>query len=319
MRLATFVVLSLLLGLAFAAPPQPWAGTAFTALMLSLFILAVLYMVSMAFSLNDLKFLATEEFYQLIMTGVMVAVLFSAEATTNQMFSSIAPNLQDAGLERINATLDTQVNAYNIVKGYMIKVVPESTRSQYCGLSGAGFNIAPCGSYSALTPPLTISLQAISLSIAELSSLKVLTLFAKTYSFTLLLPIGILLRTLKFTRGAGALFIGLAVSLYLFVPIAAIFMDDVTAPGEPSVSPIDIMECDTQKFSTEVGFSYYNADNVKDIYDDLLEQINDYLYLFLVRGTLFSVAVLTAFFATFRWISKLAGAEVDISALMRIA
>jgi hypothetical protein len=325
MKLRILALLMIMLaGSAFAADPQPWLGTAVTALMLSFTILGILYAVSIGFSLNDMKFLATEEMYQLIMTAVMIVLLFSLETATNDVFSSIAPNLQDAGLERIGASLDSQVTTYEAVRDYMVAIIPQSTKSQYCGLSGAGFNIAPCGSFSALSAPLTLALQALSLSIAELSSLKVLALFGKTYSFTLLLPVGIILRTLRFTRGAGALFIGLAVSLYLFVPITAIFMDDITAPSAPSGSSLDLpdvgaQECDVQDFSTEVGFSYANADNAKEHFSALEDAVGGYLYLFLVRGTMFTIVTLLAFFAAFRWISRLAGAEVDISALMRIA
>ena len=40
-----------------------------------------------------------------------------------------------------------------------------------------------------------------------------------------------LLRTLKFTRGAGGLFLGLAVSLYIVLPLLVIFMDVLLNPA----------------------------------------------------------------------------------------
>lgn len=320
MMIALCVVM--LAGLAFATPPA-WLGTALSALMLSLVLLGVLYAIAFAFSLQDMKFLATDELYQLIITGVMIVVLFSLETTTNEIFAPIAPNLQDAGLEKVDGSLESQLDVFNAVKGYMIDIVPQSTKSQYCGLSGAGFYISPCGSFSTLSPPLTMSLQALSLSIAELSSLRTLVAFGGSYAFSLLFPIGILLRTLRFTRGAGAMFIGLAVSLYLFVPITAIFMDEITnPPGAPtmaSLPSVDTEECDVHDFSTEIGFSYGNADTAKDHLQSLINSIGSFMYLFLVRGTMFTAATLIAFYATFSWISKVAGADVNLMALMKIA
>ncbi|MEW6035822.1 MAG: hypothetical protein AB1529_04375 [Candidatus Micrarchaeota archaeon] len=314
------LILLLLVPLAFAAH-QPWETVAMVAIATSLLLLGVLYMVAIAFSLNDLKFLSTEELYQLIATAFMIALLFSAEAALNEMFSSIAPDMQAASLSKIDASLQTHADVFNLIRGYMIELVPQSTKSMYCGISGAGFSVAPCGSFSALIPPLTLSLQALSLSIAELSSLRTLASFGDTYAFTLLLPIGILLRTFRFTRGAGALFIGLAVSLYLFLPLAVIFMDELTSTGAPSVASMSLPEpdCDVHDFSTEAGFSYGNADEAISNFDTMLGTVDGFLFIFLVRGTMQTIVSLLAFFAAFRWLSKLAGAEVDVSALMKIS
>ena len=319
MKLRMLLFLALLAGAAFASPP--WLGTAISALMFSLTALGIIYAIAIAFSLQDMKFLATDEFYQLIITGVMITLLFSLETTTNEIFAPIAPNLQDAGLQVINDSLNSQVDAFNEVKNYMIEIVPQSTKSQYCGLSGAGFYVSPCGSFSALSPPLTMALQALGISIAELSSLKTLTAFGGNYAFSLLFPIGIILRTLRFTRGAGALFIGLAVSLYLFVPITAIFMDEVTTAQNPSTElpSVGDEECDVHDFSNEIGFSYGNADKAKVQINGLINSIGGFMYMFLIRGTMFTVITLVAFYATFKWVSKLAGADVDLMALMKIA
>lgn len=320
MRLIAIVFFAFIAcGVSFAADAQ-WQSAAGTALVASLFIIGLLYAVSIAFSLHDLKFLATEEFYQLIATVLMVAFLFSAETATNEIFSSIAPNLQDAGIARINASLEAHVAIFNKVKGYMVSLVPESTKSMYCGLNGAGFSISPCGSFSALIQPVTMSLQLLSLAITELTSLKVLAWFGKAYAFTMLLPIGILLRTLRFTRGAGALFIGLAVALYLFLPISVIFMDEITSPApDPNTVSMPEPSCDVNRFSDEWGFDYSNADEAKDEFNTLLNNVDSLAYLFLIRGTIVTIACIVAFFTSFKWISKLAGAEVDVSALMRIS
>ncbi|MEW6749276.1 MAG: hypothetical protein AB1295_06225 [Candidatus Micrarchaeota archaeon] len=315
------LMVMMLAGAAFATPPA-WLGAALSALMLSLMLLGILYAIAIAFSLQDMKFLATDELYQLIITAVMVALLFSLETTTNEIFAPIAPNLQDAGLQRVDAALQSQLDVFDEVEDYMVDIVPQSTKSQYCGLSGAGFYVSPCGSFSALTPPLTMALQAIALSIAELSSLRTLVAFGGNYAFSLIFPIGILLRALRFTRGAGAIFIGLGVSLYLFVPITAIFMDEMTSTGAPSglsMPDVDSEECDVHDFSTEAGFSYGNAERAKGHMEALVDRIDDFMFMFLVRGTFFTVGVLVAFYATFRWVSRLAGADVDLMALMKIA
>jgi len=361
MRLKNIVLMVLLCGVAFASAPE-WTGVALTGLFASLSIIGIIYMLAIGFSLNDLRFLANEEFYQLIVTALMIAFLFGAEAGLNNIFSSIAPNLQDAGISTIDNSISGQVGAFGTIKAFAVDLVPQSTKSMYCGLNGAGFSVAPCGSFSALIPPITLSLQALGLSIAELSSLRTLASFGKQYAFTMLLPIGILFRTLRFTRGAGALFIGLAVSLYLFLPLTLIFMDEMTALDMPDTSHLDLPEpdcnvtafakesynpldlgsmvwsgissgIDTAELDTEAvyqdilgtagigssGFDYTNAARAVGYLDVMIARTPGFLYLFLVRGTLLTAVSLMALFTTFKYVSKLAGAEVDISALMRIA
>ena len=91
------------------------------------------------------------------------------------------------------------------------------------------------------------------------------------------------------------------------------------APSMPGLPSVSVEECDVHDFTTEGGLSYGNADRAKDQISGLIDSIGGFMYMFLVQGTMFTLITLVAFYSTFRWVSRLAGADVDIMALMKIA
>jgi len=79
-------------------------------------------------------------------------------------------------------------------------------------------------------------------------------LFADTFALTVLLPAGVVLRSIPFTRGIGAFFIALSLSLYFVFPFA--FFLVLTITTEPG-SLTQIYNLPTPSlFNSQTGFSY---------------------------------------------------------------
>jgi hypothetical protein len=343
LRFATLsIVLLLLASLSFAAS---WISIAALAIVTSAVLLALVYMLGVGFDINELKFLAHEELYQLLVTVILVAILVGAQ----QWIDSLGPavgmtgTLQDGAIDYVNQTLGIHKDAYSALTDFSIVLGKESSKSYYCSLEGVGFTASPCNAFRALTPPVSTSFQALSISITELNSLFTLLNFSKVYAFTLLLPLGILLRTFKASRGAGGIFIGLAVALYLFLPIGVAFMKVVLDPSIDSSTGLPIgydpaptfgingltsadlslkpyPSCEETDYGTfNGGVSYGNLNKAISTFKNLESKVDLYLYLFLIRGTMLLMVSLLTFYASFRAVSKLGGAEVDLSALARIA
>lgn len=331
-RLKLLMALLLVMPLAFAA--SEWVVTATGALLMSVGIIATIYMVGRGFNINELKLLANEEIYQTIMTAVMIGAFFAASAFFNEISDFLvsgSDTLQGNAASVVGTYLLQDQAVLGNLKAFAVTLGSESSKTSFCSLQGVGYNIAACSSFRALTSPLTLGLQAISVSISELSSLLTLLKFGKEYAFTLLLPLGILLRTLRFTRGAGGLLIGLAAALYFFAPLAVVttkvILDDY-APSDFSKSPGSLgtgFKCEpagdasTISIDTLTGPTFLeNYDVAAGVFDDLRENVRSYTYAFLVQGTLTTIVALLALFAGMRAVGRLAGADADISALMRI-
>ncbi len=343
-----------------------WIPAATVALVISTAVLVLVYMVGFGFNVEELKVLGTEELYQIIVTAFMVAMLFGIDSSLNGIAASfgLTGTFQEVALEKTNNVLLQHQLVFSNLKTFSIELGEESSKSLYCAWQGVGYNAAACSSFRALAPAVSLSMQALSVAVAELQSLQTLISFAHAYSFTLLLPAGILLRTIRLTRGAGGLFIGLAVSLYLFLPLSVLFMDQVISevrvagmnlavplpqsdtapaqtiqyatpalqgrpdyaarapsPGQPDLTlpSLDGICRPGDYVNADNTYSYRNAGEAQRVFSELNNRIYYYLYTFLVEGTILTVVSLVTFISALRWVSRLAGSDVDVFALARIA
>ena len=169
---------------------------------------------------------------------------------------------------------------------------------------------------------------------------------SETYALALLLPLGIVLRTLKFTRGAGGLLIALGISLHILLPGGIIFTDmlgqtfiaDDRAtdylpqnyaeiefscnPGNTRpegwtdiAMPLSITTLDPDLLSGELMTD--NEINAISGYSGMRSNIRKYLYSILVQATLGPILSLLMVAGGIKALTSVAGAEVDVSAISR--
>ncbi|MBI5228294.1 hypothetical protein HY988_06905 [Candidatus Micrarchaeota archaeon] len=209
--------------------PTVWQNAAI-AITTSLILVGLIFMIGMGFSINELQFMAKEEFFQIIAVVVMVAVLFGSSGllnslSTNSAFTGNAPTIQAASAAIIDSTLADTTKSLTNTALYDEKLSAEASRSYSCSISGIGYTVSGCGGFSMLATPISMAGSISGFAIGELSAMKKLIDLSQAYAITLLLPFGIVLRTFKLTRGAGGLIIAVAISLHLLLPIGVIFND----------------------------------------------------------------------------------------------
>ncbi len=77
--------------------------------------------------------------------------------------------------------------------------------------------------------------------LVSLNAQSFLITYIKVNMLNVFLPLGIILRSFKFTRGVGALFIGLAVGMYFIFPVVFVLLDPgfvvTSVPDEPPPQP----------------------------------------------------------------------------------
>ncbi len=326
------LLLLMLLPLAFAAP---WQGTAALAVAASAGLLAVLYMAGMGFGISEFQMMAKEEFFQLIALGVMLAALVGTNSLIDGISTSPAltdctraggcATLQDAAGYSLATSLGTLSATFASIAEFDMDVSVATSKASQCSIMGVGYSISSCGGYSLLATPLSMAGGIAGFAMGELYAMKRLVGVSAQYALSLLLPLGIILRTFRLTRGAGGLLIALAISLHIVLPAGVVFNDmlaatfmgtglpaaqlSLTAPYKGSPSSMDI-DCDAQAIgSGEKG--------AVDSYNGLRGDLRKYLYVMLVLATLGPVISLLMFAASLRALTSLAGAEVDVSALAR--
>lgn len=312
----------LLMPLLFAA--SDWRVITGLAIVMSAAILGLLYGIAHAMNADELKFLATEELYQMVATIFMAGIIVGAETSLNEIGNALVNDpFPDKALELLDERKETQETILNDLSALSVGVGREASKSSFCSILGVGMAMNPCGSYRALGAPLAISYQMVGLGAAELNALRTLVDFAKNYAFVMLLPAGIVLRTFRITRGAGGLLMAFALSIYVFVPVSVIGMQDVNdqaadameaaGRGVGDMDRPDVPECD----ATESGDDNY--DNVSGFFNDLRDVSRSYTFEFLANATLTTLVALSVMLGSMRSMASLAGADIDVSSLARLA
>lgn len=339
------LLLLVLCPLAFAA----WQSVAVMALFISITLLAAVYIVSMGTQSETLKVLAKDEFYQLIALGIMLAVLFGSDGMLNLISENSSltqgqPTLQDAAIVSLEDTQETLGDYLDKIAKTDNKIAKEASRSTSCILAGGGYSVSACGGFTMMGTPFSLGGSVVGYAIAEIASAKMIVELAKDYALTLLLPLGIILRTFKFSRGAGGFLMAFGISAYLLIPAGIIFVDMLNEQfaedpsssdyqGTPEV--IDVT-CDPALISPEgarvaTGLTMgvggliatageetrSNEERAVDAYKDLREELKKYMYVVLLKATLGPVVALLFFIGGVRALSALMGAEVDVSVISR--
>ncbi len=321
----TLFMLFLLASMSFAA----WQSVAAMAIITSFMLIVVVYVIGFGFGIDILTITAKDEIYQLLVLVLMIVVFFAGNnildtlSATPELAAGSA-NMQSAAMLSINGTLKNLSDAYANVQGTDKKVGLAASQALSCNMQGMGYSVSGCGAFSMLSSPFSLAGSIIGFAIGELNAIYRLIDIALNYSLTLLLPIGIILRTFRVTRGAGGLLIGMAISMHVLLPVGILFVDmlgdsflgsaEVTGYTSTvaSLSGVDSSPCSPG--DTSDG----NSDTAIGIYNKLRTDMKSYIFLVLVKATLGPIVALLLMISGIRAITSLAGAEVDVSALGRV-
>jgi len=321
----------LLIPLAFAFG---WQEISFISMGISLALLAIVFMAGMGFNINELQMVAKEELYQLIATGLLVCLLLASDGILNmisqngffgtQSPTGYAPTLQGSAMGHIDNEILDMSNMLNNVEGWDMEAGKEGSRSLSCSLLQIGYSVGTCGGFTGLNAPLSLAGGILGFALGELYAMKALLSITTGYALSVLLPIGILMRTMKATRGAGGLLIAVAVSLYILLPMGVLFNEIMSATfAEKAVANNYPQYVSGPTTGPEISCgdpgstSRTNEDKAVEAYGVLETFIPSYVYSALIRGTLGPILALLLVAASIRVLSALGGAEIDVSAISR--
>jgi hypothetical protein len=324
------LMLALVAPLSFAA--GGWEGTAALAIAVSAGFLGVIYAVAVGFSINELQIMAKEELYQLIATGILVVLLVGGNNIIDGISAGFSTNgvdnLQTLAATSIETTLKSGPDGLETIYGRITAldrdISIEGSKTVSCSILAIGYTVSACGGYTMLSTPLSMAGGILGFAIGEMYSMKRLIVISTTYSLSLLLPIGIVLRTFKLTRGAGGFLIATAVCMHILLPVGILFNQMLVdtflaapqAAGYGGGVHTSIEECDPDDVAF-AGVGKSQNEKAGEVLDSFADDLRRVVFSVLVRGTLGPVLALLMMTAGIRALTSLAGAEVDVSALGR--
>ncbi len=314
-----------------------WQGLAGIAVITSACMLALIYMIGFGFGINELMMTSKEEAYQLVVVMALIGGFVLIETGGDALFGAIIG--QGTGMQMMATSMTASKIAvlggiFGNIADAESRIAKQGTMTLNCNILGVGQVVSGCGGYSMVSPALSGVEATVGLAIAELSSLTRLMGIGMANSFSLLLPIGIIFRTFKLTRGAGGLIIGVAVALYFVLPLSMISMWQIadqfkdtryvgTAPyiEVPDCEPAqtsDVSSSEEGGVAQGMGFPSSNAGKAMGIFMRVIDAVPFYLFPALIYGIITPAIALLITVASIRVLSALGGAEVDVSVLSRV-
>jgi len=335
-------VLLCLFGLSHAAG---WEGLAAIAVVTSAAMLAILYMIGMGFGINELMLTSKEEAYQLIVVIALIGGLIIMQTGGDAVLGVIGEGegIQQTSLGMTSNMISSLGSVFSNLASAESSVAVEGSKSLACSILAVGHSISGCGGYSMVSPALSSVETTVGVAIAELSSIYKLMDIGIANSFALLLPIGILFRTFKLTRGAGGMIIAVAIALYFVLPISMISLYKIADQYKNSddgkaytgaLPMIGVQECKAGQTADLSSSEEAMSNNLAGVLIPNIEASNSakaisvlnqatvampfYLFPALIYGIITPAIALLITVASIRAVSSMAGAEVDVSALARV-
>lgn len=354
---AIWFALTLILFSANAHAAQSWEPAVGISLLLAIFLIATAYMVVHMLKLEAYKTILHDEVGQVIMTAVIVGVLIFGAQNFDQILKNGVFGLSQAEVYCADSNIQNQMYCETIVGDinnpnppngdirtwaleinennqkflrkrvqktteFINQVGDQSSQSGMCNMLGIGFTIAGCSSWGILRTPAGQMLNAAGFASMDLQAERILLEAAKSIALPLLLPLGVLLRSIYFTRQAGSTLIALAISLYFIFPTMII-------AGQAAG---DAFLFKNPKYSTGIDpdTAGYECDPFDPEIDDLISQMDgivkgkpskDEKIIFFVVGKfmLMTALSLTATLTAVRGIGHVLGTEINVMSIARLS
>lgn len=179
-------------------------------------IAALLFAIGYAFNLNSLKRFGRSEFGEIAITVVIIAVLVGSSSLVTALFNNTSAFYADCVAA---GGVSLSLVPILVVYGVASNVVSLISSSQITvGTDFWGITVTPFLGYRVVEQQINL-LTGIGSAIILLLLAVMVMLGIIYFLFPLFLYVGIVLRTIPFTRAAGGAFIALYIGFYLIFPL----------------------------------------------------------------------------------------------------
>ncbi len=324
---ALLFVLLLATSLSYSA--GDWQGATLVGIFAATFLTSIIYSLAFAFGVEELKIIAKDDLFQVLIAGILIAGFVDF----TMLLDSIVAPAGSSVLDQASIILSNKVNevksAISTMKSVSDHLGEEAMRSVTCSYGSFTFSITNCGGFYYSSAPFATGYQMAGVALVELSALTNILSAANTVALSFFLPFGLFLRAFNVTRGAGGVLIAIGLSIYVLLPYIILIADAVIQDiestaliphyGSLSFSPPPLQSCDAY------SFDHSNEDKAVEQFNSFFESqpgnasfAVSFLYLFLVKCTMFVIICLAVFLGGAQALSRMFGATVDMAMLQRL-
>jgi len=291
---------------------------------------SIAYMASYAFNVPHLRAVLQDELLQIVATGAIALTLIGTQGVVDQYVVAAVQGTGEESIININGALDAASSTLSDLGAKTIALQDnmldasvwlggQASKSIFCNFMGVGFTLPNCGQYNAYRGGLTSAMFTTTAALADTYAQQYILALARNYAFTIIIPLGLLLRCFKMSRAAGGALIAIGFGFYTVFPVVilatenllhdpAISQDPPAIPFSPACDPYE-----TNMLSARAGFSEY-GDSLLSF--DLVTGIS---YFVLVRVLFMSILNLIITLGFIRAFAHIIGSDIDVSGLARIS
>jgi len=268
-----------------------------------------------------------DELLQVLATGVVALTLLGTQGVIDNYLSAILAGTNETATTSMMGAAFRKLDYLSSESGAALKefgnasveLGREASRGVFCNMLGVGFSIVNCSPLNAFRGSLTLSAFAASTAMADSFAQQYILSLARTFSFTLIIPLGLFLRCFRVSRQAGGALIAIGFGFYAVYPTAIVATDNMlhgSPPPTRGIVPKLNEKCDPEE--TEVGVALNQFKRYSERLTDF-GNVSQMVYFLLVRVLFNSVLSLIITLGFIRAFAHLIGSEIDVSALARIS
>ena len=298
------------------------------ALLIPIAVVAVAYMASYAFNTPPLRAILQDEMLQIIATGAVALTLVGTQVVVDQY---VAATLQASGAAAggIDSAMGAAAQKISMLEGLASSRLAnmqdvsnilgqEASRGVYCNFMGVGFSLNNCSPFNAYRGSLTAAAFSNTVALADTYAQGFILSLARAYAFSILIPVGLLLRCFKASRAAGGSLIAIGFGFYTIYPAVILATDNLlhgaSMPPSPAIPTVD--KCDPQDAKVSNALTQFTNYGEKLTDYDMIYGI---AYQVMVRVLFLSVLNLIITLTFIRTFAHMIGSDIDVSSLARLS
>jgi len=331
LRLLFFASLAILAsaGTLYAANANPDYTYFWLALGIPTGVVAIAYMASYAFNSPALRAVLQDELLQILATGAVALTLVGTQAVVDEYAVSVLGAAGNVDYPDIASAMDAASAKIATLAGGAASTLTgmedasnimgrEASRGVFCNFMGVGFSLNNCSPFNAYRGSLTAGAFTTSIALADTYAQGFILSLARAYAFSIIIPIGLLLRCFKASRSAGGALIAIGFGFYTVYPAVILTTDNLLHGSTPKDSAsIPLMgKCDPKDPSVSSALSQFTS------YGEQLTQYEttkNIAYFVMVRVLFLSILNLIITLSFIRAFAQMIGSEIDVSSLARIS
>ena len=339
-------------------------------LMAAFFLLALAFMLSKLFNMPHWVPIIGDELLQAIATGAVAILLVGVQCGVDGCLAdaylatgeALPPSCAASKIGCANDIAYAKLSSLKLeeiflgLRGSAQAIGQEASKGIYCSMLNVGFTLSNCGQLNAYRGSLTLASFTVMAGIWDVYAQQFLLSLAKSYSFSLIIPLGLFFRCFKASRPAGGALVAIGFGFYTAYPLVIIAMGSLLtgfAPGtaimdEPAQAAVPVLSgntmgcdgggdcgnqddeascratagctwtglCDAYEMSAQVSKAQFSDFGAR-LTDQSVTQ--GLAYAVLVKGIFMSILNLVVTLGFIRIFAHFLGSEIDVSSLARIS